>query len=320
MKGTDIEKAVALLKAGEVVALPTETVYGLAGNALAPAAVAKIFEIKQRPQKNPLIVHVTNMRMVRSLGLEVTDLAEELAEAFWPGPLTMVLRKSETSEKSPIPPNVNCGLDSVAVRSPSNYIMREIIRLCGFPLAAPSANVSGSPSPTAAKHVRDDLGGKIPLIVDGGSCEVGIESTVIMFDKSEGIGKQTGSPCRAQEQPPQRRCSEVIRILRPGVVTPEELSEFAEVVIDTEGSPLSPGTRYKHYAPKAEVIAVDGEVTHLGGFTLPDPDARSLYAKFREFDKLGANQIYVKLPEKSGVGLALYNRIIRAANFNVIKV
>ena len=285
---TDINKAIRLLQAGEIVALPTETVYGLAGNSLNPAAIAKIFAAKNRPQDNPLIVHVSDMEMVETLGLEIPDIARRLAERFWAGPLTMVLKKTENI----IPSEISCGLDSVAVRMPDSPIMLEIIRKCGFPLAAPSANLSGSPSPTAAQHVYEDLNGRIPLIVDGGACEVGIESTVIMFSDGQ------------------------IKILRPGVITAEDLRDFAEIVVEDVGAvtcrPLSPGTKYKHYSPRAEVIPVDGELPDHP-FTIENPTTQNLFAKFREFDEMGATEIYVKLPKKSGVGLALYNRIMKAA-------
>jgi len=297
-----IDKAVQLLKVGEIVALPTETVYGLAGNALDPCAIAKIFEAKSRPQDNPLIVHVSDIEMLRELGLEISELALKLAEKFWPGPLTMVLKKIDDI----IPSEISCGFDSVAVRVPNSRIMLEIIKRCGFPVAAPSANLSGRPSPTTVQHVRDDIGDLIDLIVDGGNCEIGIESTVISFVHEK---------------------NEKIRVLRPGAVTVEMLSEFADVVVDDNGSPLSPGTRYKHYSPKAEVIAViaDSEEAfrdYVGEsrYVIACPEMQTLFATFREFDEQGAEQILVHLPEPVGVGLALHNRIIRAAEFNVIRV
>jgi L-threonylcarbamoyladenylate synthase len=282
-----IEPAVKLLQSGEIVALPTETVYGLAGNALNPQAIAKIFAAKNRPQDNPLIVHVSGIEMAEELGLSIPELAKRLADRFWAGPLTMVLKKTGDI----IPAEISCGLDSVAVRMPNNAIMSEIIKRTMFPLAAPSANLSGSPSPTTAAHVFDDLNGRIPLIIDGGACEVGIESTVMMFEGDK------------------------IRILRPGAVTPEMLSEFAEVIVGDAhpGVPLSPGTRHKHYSPKAQVIAVNGSVKGLGKFTLENPTPQNLFAKLREFDELGADKIYIRLPEETGVGLALRNRIMRAA-------
>jgi L-threonylcarbamoyladenylate synthase len=299
-----IETAVELLKAGEIVALPTETVYGLAGNALNRSAIAKIFTAKNRPQDNPLIVHLSGIDAVRDLGLEVPELAERLADKFWAGSLTMVLNKV----RDVIPREISCGLNSVAVRVPDSPIMLRVIEKCGFPLAAPSANLSGSPSPTKPEHVYSDLSGKIPLIIDGGGCSVGIESTVVMFE------------------------GERIRVLRPGAVTPEMLSELAEVVTDdtvtgegnvgnvAHGVPMCPGTRHKHYSPKARVIAVNGSVKGCGEFVIENPTMRDLYSLLREFDEQGADKIYIRLPEPHGVGLALRNRIVRAAEFNVVNL
>jgi L-threonylcarbamoyladenylate synthase len=287
-----ISQAAELLKSGEIVAIPTETVYGLAANALDPLAIEKIFAAKGRPRDNPLIVHASDMEMVRGLGLEITEIAERLAEKFWAGSLTIVLHRIADI----VPSEVSCGLDTVAVRVPAHETALAVIKACGFPLAAPSANLSGSPSPTKATHVYADLNGKIPLIIDGGDCDCGVESTVIMFEDGK------------------------IRILRPGAVTPEMLSEFGDVVVDDEGSLHSPGTRYKHYSPKAQVIAVLGDAAGLGEFTIEKPETSTLFAKLREFDELGAEQIFIKLPEPEGIGLALYNRIVRAAEFNIIKV
>jgi len=291
------ENAVRLLKLGEIAAIPTETVYGLAANALNSQAIAKIFAAKGRPLDNPLIIHVTDLETARRLGLDIPPLAVKLAERFWPGPLTMIFRKTDDT----IPPEVSRGLNTVAVRAPAHSVTLEIIRQCGFPLAAPSANTSGSPSPTSAKHVFADLNGKIPLIVDGGGCEIGIESTVIAF---EGGG---------------------IRLLRPGAVTPEDLREFAEIIIDEavierfkSGLPLSPGMAHKHYSPKAEVIAYKGGKPPFAKYAVDRPEASTLFAKLREFDEIGANRVYIRLPEPSGIGLALYNRIIRAADYKVI--
>ena len=302
------DKAVKLLIDGCVVAIPTETVYGLAANAFNPAAIERIFAAKGRPRDNPLIVHVADLEMARGLGLEIPELAERLAENFWTagsplqGPLTMVFKRKTARalraappQRGIIPDEVSCGLDTVAVRVPNHPAMLEIIRQCGFPLAAPSANVSGSPSPTKAEHVYADLSGKIPLIIDGGDCDCGLESTVVMFDENK------------------------IKILRPGAVTAEMLSEFGEVEVEDGGSIHSPGTRYKHYAPRAEVIAVEGDAEGFGEFVITNPEAKTLFAKLREFDELGAEQIFIQLPEPAGIGLALYNRIIRAAEFKIVK-
>lgn len=196
-------EAAELLKRGELAAIPTETVYGLAANALDADAVRKIFIAKGRPQDNPLIVHIANMKMLPPLVKEIPSMAVRLAERFWGGPLTMIFPKSEK-----IPSVTSGGLDTVAVRMPSNEEAREIIKKCGFPLAAPSANLSGKPSPTAARHVYEDMNGRIPLIIDGGECAVGVESTVICFRNGK------------------------IHILRPGGITGEMLSEFGDVEVD----------------------------------------------------------------------------------------
>ncbi|MDR0197207.1 MAG: threonylcarbamoyl-AMP synthase [Oscillospiraceae bacterium] len=298
-----IAEAARLLKLGGVVAVPTETVYGLAGCALCPEAIEKIFAAKGRPRDNPLIVHVSGIEMARELELEIPPLAERLAERFWAGPLTMIFKKNGPS----IPAEVSCGLPAVAVRVPAHRAALDIIKECGFPLAAPSANVSGAPSPTSAKHVYADLKGLIPLIIDGGECEVGIESTVVAFEGG------------------------ALRVLRPGAVTAEQLREFAEVVIDEAvlggsarvGAASSPGTAHRHYSPKARVTAIKADAsetlragTRADG-VIENPDARTLFARLREFDDARARDIYIRLPETSGIGLALYDRIIRAAGFNV---
>jgi L-threonylcarbamoyladenylate synthase len=321
------DKALKLLTDGDTVAIPTETVYGLAANALNPAAIEKIFTAKGRPRDNPLIVHVSDIEMARGLGLEVHPLTERLAERFWQGPLTMILRrkipllggtcraacKQAASGGVVIPAEISCGLDTVAVRAPDSPVMQEIIRQCGFPLAAPSANASGAPSPTTAEHVYADLNGKIPLIIDGGECRHGLESTVVALDNN------------------------AIRILRPGAVTPEMLSEYAEVIVDdavyvnSGGTPKSPGTAHRHYSPKAQVIAVVAESDKIftnyadmnirdGDYIIAAPQAQTLFAELREFDELGAERIYIRLPEPEGIGLALYNRIVRAAEFNIIRL
>ena len=234
----DIETAGKLLKDGELVAIPTETVYGLAADALNGEAVANIFKAKGRPMDNPLIVHIADLSQVDDLVAFVPPVLEDLAKAFWPGPLTVILEKSDL-----IPDEVSAGLDTVAIRMPSHPVARAIIKAAGTPLAAPSANTSGMPSPTTAAHVLHDMDGKISAVVDGGPCEVGVESTVLTL------------------------CTRVPRILRPGRVTPEDLFDvLGDVDVDdavlgqlAEGAvAASPGMKYKHYSPKAEVYIVDG--------------------------------------------------------------
>lgn len=325
--GESLDKAAAILKGGEVVAIPTETVYGLAGNGLSADSVKKIFEAKGRPADNPLIIHIADLDALYEYANEVPDLAVKLAEEFWPGSLTMILTK-----KPNVPYETSGGLDTAAFRMPNNAWSLELIRKCGFPLAAPSANLSGLPSPTCAEHVYRDMNGRIPLIVDGGSCSCGLESTVITFTEDG------------------------VKILRPGAVTPEMLKKFCVVQIDkavineldSSREALSPGMKYKHYSPKAQVYMVDcGSDEEFISFVnansdnntfvlfetdnrikarvltygkTVDEEAAELFAGLRKADELGAEKIYVRSPEKNGIGLAVYNRLIRAAAFRVIKL
>lgn len=333
----DIQTAGKLLKDGELVAIPTETVYGLAADALNGEAVANIFKAKGRPMDNPLIVHIADLSQVDDLVAFVPPVLEDLAKAFWPGPLTVIMEKSDL-----IPDEVSAGLDTVAIRMPSHPVARAIIKAAGTPLAAPSANTSGMPSPTTAAHVLHDMDGKIAAVVDGGPCEVGVESTVLTL------------------------CTRVPRILRPGRVTPEDLFDvLGEVEVDdavlgqlAEGAvAASPGMKYKHYSPKAEVYIVDGSAEGFAKFvndkvaeraaeeaavaalvfdgeedlvncvTLPfgaEDDslgqAEHLFDDLRRADELGVSDIYVRCPSAEGVGLAVMNRLLRAAEFRIIEV
>jgi L-threonylcarbamoyladenylate synthase len=312
------------------VGIPTETVYGLAANALDETAVKKIFLAKGRPQDNPLIVHLAQKEWLAKYALEIPKSAYQLIEAFWPGPLTIILKKSPI-----IPDIVSAGLDSAAFRFPSHPIAAEIIRQAGVPLAAPSANMSGSPSPTTAAHVLHDLDGRIDAVVDGGECSVGVESTVITL------------------------CAGVPTVLRPGGVTPEQLrAVLGEVCIDAavtnmlpEGAKVaSPGMKYKHYAPHTRVVILKGDfdkitkfVNDKGGdtgalcfdgeekaFKVPcitygaphngAAQARHLFDALREIDSLGLQVVYARCPDISGVGLAVYNRLLRAAAFEIIEL
>ena len=323
-----IEKAGELLRAGEVVAIPTETVYGLAANAYDGNAVSKIFKAKGRPQDNPLIVHIAKVETLSDLVAEVPEAAKKLAAAFWPGPLTMILPKSEK-----IPDAVSAGLPTVAVRMPSHPVAHAVIEAAGVPLAAPSANLSGSPSPTNAKYVLDDMHDRIPLILDGGSSAVGVESTVITL--------ATARP----------------RVLRPGGITVEQLRALlGEVDVDdavlhklAEGvRAASPGMKYKHYAPRADITIVKGSFAEFRRFVeTKEKDAfvlcfageekyfphavtygreddglsqaNRLFDALRELDEQGANTVYARCPALSGVGLAVYNRLIRAAGFKIVE-
>ncbi len=316
-----------ILAHGGIVAIPTETVYGLAASAMSDSAIENVFAAKGRPQDNPLIVHISNMEMLDMVAIDIPKSAYILAERFWPGPLTMVLKKSDK-----ICDSVSRGLNTVAVRMPSDPIAREIISRSRIPLAAPSANTSGKPSPTAAQHVIEDLNGKIDAVVKSHDCIVGVESTVVSL-----IG-------------------DVPRILRPGAVTHEQLSEaLGRVEIDESvlsdkkiGQAASPGMKYRHYAPSANVYLVEGNSDRYAEFVnqkadgvavcfLEDTDieiphisygsknneltlAQNLFKVLREIDKQGYKNAYIHAPSKSGVGLAVYNRLIRAASFRVINL
>ncbi|MBQ9108652.1 MAG: threonylcarbamoyl-AMP synthase [Oscillospiraceae bacterium] len=326
-----IEKAAELLRQGKLVIIPTETVYGLAANALDAQAVSRIFVAKGRPQDNPLIVHISDMAQLDPLVREVPRSARLLAEKFWPGPLTMVMPKSQA-----VPDVTSGGLDTVAVRMPSHQTARDIIEKTGLPLAAPSANLSGSPSPTTAHRCAQDMDGRVEAIVVDEDSQVGVESTVIALH------------------------GEDVLVLRPGAVTPEDLASVLGgehvIVHSSITAPLqpgekaeSPGMKYKHYAPKAEVTILRGSKEAFaefaaqqkgkdgvyllrfeedGDYGLPslcygsqkDPasQAHRLFEALRELDELGAKTVYAHCPEAEGVGLAVYNRLLRAAAFRVI--
>ena len=324
-----IEEAARLLADGGVVAIPTETVYGLAANALDGEAVASIFAAKDRPVDNPLIVHIADERDWAPLVTHIPENAKKLADAYWPGPLTMILPAADN-----IPAEVTGGLTTVAVRFPAHPIAQAVILAAGCPLAAPSANRSGSPSPTNAARVFEDMQGRIHAILDGGDCAVGVESTVLDL------------------------CHTPPRLLRPGGVTPEMLEavvgpiEIDAAVIGAlpEGAvAASPGMKYKHYAPNAEIHIVQGSpaaytayVNHraapgvmalcfdedVAGLSVPAvtyghrcaplEQAYQLFNALRQLDERGATTVYATCPHPSGVGLAVYNRLLRAAAFRVI--
>ena len=329
----DIARAGKILRCGGLVAIPTETVYGLAANALDGAAVAKIFIAKGRPQDNPLIVHISHLSQWERLVDHIPENAMALAREFWPGPLTIILPKSDL-----IPDEVSAGLTTVAVRFPSMRTTRRIIDAAGVPLAAPSANLSGSPSPTCARHTMDDMRGRIEAVLDGGECNFGVESTVVTL------------------------ATPVPRLLRPGAVTPEELREvLGELTIDDavlgklkEGvKAASPGMKYKHYSPKAEITIVKGKLEQFLRYIAAEkehaPDVKAfalcfdgeetavplpcvtygrqddpltqshrLFTALRELDEHGAAIVYARCPSTEGVGMAVYNRLLRAAGFHVV--
>lgn len=322
-----LSESARLIKDGQVVAIPTETVYGLAANALDENAVKKIYIAKGRPSDNPLIVHISDISELSPLVSEIPEKVKTMAEKFWPGPLTMIMKKNDV-----IPSVTSGGLDTVAVRMPESEYARAIIKACGVPLAAPSANLSGSPSPTNAKYVFDDMNGRIPLIIDGGKSKIGVESTVITF------------------------ATDIPTVLRPGGVTVEEIrNTIGEVNVDDAvlhelkngEKAASPGMKYKHYAPRADITILKGSLEQFieytsgkdffalvfegeekyfeNAVTYGKPldavsEANRLFDALRELDEKGAKIVFARCPELHGVGLAVYNRLIRSAGFNIIEL
>ena len=331
-----MQEAGDLIAAGELVAFPTETVYGLGGDALHPEAAKKIYEAKGRPSDNPLIIHIAEVSDLDRVGKNVPEQAKKLADAFWPGPLTMIVWKKEE-----VPFATTGGLNTVAVRMPNHLVALELIRRSGKLIAAPSANTSGRPSPTEGAHVMGDLEGRIAMVLDGGPVGIGIESTII--DLTEPVPM----------------------ILRPGYITPEMLSEVLgeEVIIDPgiiaaddTTKPKAPGMKYKHYAPKADMIIVDGEdmavvekinemameshrngkkvaviateetkdkyaadvVLNIGARQDEDSIARHMYKILRECDKLDVEVIFSESFKTPRIGQAIMNRLLKAAAHQVI--
>lgn len=310
-----LEYAAGILKDGGLVAFPTETVYGLGGNALDGQAVSKIFSAKGRPADNPLIVHVFSKSQVLEVA-EIDPKAEAFMDGFWPGPLTLVL-----PAKVAVPKEVTAGLDTVAVRMPNHPVALGLIERTGLPVAAPSANRSGRPSPTSAQAVYDDLSGKIPLILDAGGTELGMESTVVALEDDD------------------------LRVLRPGGCAPEALEAMAaKIIFETETPSLksSPGTRHRHYAPRVPLVLLDsgksknecqvpeGNKGRTGyiGMTQPPFDpfmeirfdslahfARGFFAALRELE-MEVDVIFVEMPPAEGIGFALRDRIRRAAGIS----
>lgn len=332
-----LRRGAEIIRSGGLVAFPTETVYGLGANALDSDAAAKIYAAKGRPSDNPLIIHISRPEEAE-LYAYVPEEYKLLAEKFLPGPLTVIMPKREN-----IPSAVTGGLDSVAVRLPSNAAARRLIELSGVPIAAPSANLSGKPSPTSASHVIDDMNGRVDMIIDGGECNIGLESTIIKLTHD---GKA--------------------ELLRPGGITKEQLEEvFSEVILDKavteklgEGEkPLAPGMKYRHYAPTASLTLVSGEaglfekviseslgksglgviafdedidklvslgvkrenILSLGARDDINVQAARLFSVLRECDTCRFEKIYARLPERDGLSLAVYNRIIKAAGYDVIR-
>ncbi len=332
MDADAIEQSAKIIKNGGLVAFPTETVYGLGADATDKAAAAKIYAAKGRPSDNPLIIHISRAEEAEAYAY-TSPLYYSLARAFMPGPLTIILPKRDT-----IPNEVTGGLDSVAVRCPSHPVARALIAAAGVPIAAPSANISGSPSPTSASHVINDMQGKIDAIIDGGECEIGLESTIVKLVGEKAI------------------------LLRPGAITADalgcvcnevEISSAVTHALSENERPLSPGMKYRHYAPSSPLVLIEGtevstqrflrnaakaencvilayteEIPLLKGAKLIDIGSRNdlltqaqrLFSALREADTKNADIIYAHLPPLEGMGLALYNRMIRAAAHTVKKV
>ena len=326
----DIQAAAEILKRGGLLGIPTETVYGLGASGLNPEAVANIFAAKGRPQDNPLILHVPSADWLARYCEDIPAAACALAEKFWPGPLTMILRR-----KPIVPDAVTAGLDTVGMRCPAHPVTRAIIAAAGVPVAAPSGNTSGRPSPTSAADMLEDMDGKIDGIVDGGPCTVGVESTIIDLTLT----------------PP--------RLLRPGGVTLEELRDaLGEVAVDQaitrlmgrDEHPRAPGMKYRHYAPRASVTVVKGpadktaayiraqlgpksgvicfdefagdfpghQVETMGPAADKEEQARRVFDALRYFDSTDVEEIWSQCPDAGGIGLAVSNRLNKAAGFHIV--
>lgn len=325
----DLAECGALIRAGELVCFPTETVYGLGANALDPQAVAKIFEVKNRPANNPLIAHICDLSMLPMVTDTLPEEIKELTDLFWPGPFTVVLPRGDR-----IPDIVSAGLDTVAVRCPDHPVALELIRQAGVPIVAPSANRSGRPSPTCPAHCVEDLDGMIAGILDGGECAIGLESTVV-------------APMGGRK----------LKLLRPGGITVDMLEAVGfEVEADPailapvqEGQKVSsPGMLHRHYAPKAPMTVVTGDPEEVcaailrkqapgvwvlafeeyldrfenalsfGSIKDPITQSHALFGALRHFDTLDCKQIYAMAPGREGVGLAVCNRLYRAASFQIL--
>ena len=335
--GSALERAGSIIRDGGLVAFPTETVYGLGGDALNPESSKKIYAAKGRPSDNPLIVHVADMESVADIVKEIPEAARKLADAFWPGPLTMIMNKSDK-----VPYETTGGLDTVAIRMPNNKIALELIRQSGGYIAAPSANTSGRPSPTVARYCVEDLSGKIEMIIDGGQVGIGLESTIVDLT--------SGTPM----------------ILRPGYITKEMLSgvlgavEIDRTIIDgnSKERPKAPGMKYRHYAPKGELTIVEGSqedvvayinekartaradgkrvgvigtdatkslyvadvVKSVGNRENEATIAHELFKVLREFDDENMDVMFSESFDDSGIGQAIMNRLLKAAGHNVVRI
>lgn len=286
----DLEMIVKLLHGGRLVAIPTETVYGLAADLFQPDAVQKIFLAKGRPSDNPLIAHISSIKQLGSLVAAPSDLFIRLAQRFWPGPLTLIAER-----KNEVPPIVSAHLPTIAVRMPAHPCARQIIDAVDSPLAAPSANLSGFPSPTSADDVLEDFEGCIPAVVDGGICSFGIESTVVSL---------------IDDEP---------RLLRPGAIPREAIEEYLQIKLEgpKRGPVHSPGMKYRHYAPKARLVLVDSPALfqkqeHSSAYFPKDLSAKNLYSHLRKADRQGFSEIVIMLDQEIRSDEALMNRLHRA--------
>ena len=327
-----LKEAADIIISGGLVVFPTETVYGLGGNALLSDAAKKIYSAKGRPSDNPLIIHIAKPNDADKYAL-TSEIYYELAKEFMPGPLTVIMPKRDC-----IPLSVTGGLETVAVRCPSHPVAHTLIEKCGIPIAAPSANISGRPSPTNAEYVIEDMNGRVDMIIDGGECEIGLESTIVKVDGN------------------------TLTLLRPGGITYDALCcvcndvKIAPAVLEKlaeNEKPLSPGMKYRHYAPNADFVLLDGNEDDVLSFMITEQrnnhcavlcydeelgcldsslsisigarddlntQAKRLFTSLRQADKLGCTKIYAHLPTLDGLGLALYNRMIRAAAHTIKKV
>ncbi|MDE7242673.1 MAG: threonylcarbamoyl-AMP synthase [Oscillospiraceae bacterium] len=326
----DIDTAAEILRSGGLVGIPTETVYGLGANGLNAAAVGRIFTAKGRPQDNPLILHIPDPAWLDRCCRNIPPAAYRLARQLWPGPLTMILQRREN-----VPNAVTCGLDTVGVRCPDHPLALAVIEAAGVPVAAPSGNLSGRPSPTCARHMLEDMDGRIDAILDGGPCGVGVESTIIDMTVP------------------------IPRLLRPGGMPLERLREaLGEVVVDKAVTaqlgagekPRAPGMKYRHYAPKAPVIVVTGDsrrtaryirrnlgehtgvicfdeyagqfpncvIEAIGPVSDKARQARRVFDALRAFDSTDVDTIFAQCPGSSGLGMAVANRLKKAAGFRVV--
>ena len=332
-----LQQAGEIIKAGGLVAFPTETVYGLGGDALNPDSSRKIYEAKGRPSDNPLIVHIYRMEDLFPIAAHIPEAAKKLAEVFWPGPLTMIFKKTDL-----VPCETTGGLNTVAVRMPQHLTAQKLIQAAGGYIAAPSANLSGKPSPTSAKYVLEDMMGRVDMIIDGGDVEIGLESTIVDMTEDEPL------------------------ILRPGYITKEMLEEVLHSVEEDKTmmsghigeKPKAPGMKYRHYAPKGELTIIDGETKKVtayineqtsrlqaeghkvgivgtdatiakyrgdvcksaGSRTDEKTIARQLYRILREFDDEDVTVIFSESFDTAGIGQAIMNRLLKAAGHRVVHV